>query len=37
MEYYSTVKKSETFPLMTTWMDLEYLMLSEMSDRERQK
>ena len=37
MEYYSAIKKDEKFPLMTTWLDLEYIMLSETSDRERQK
>ena len=32
----SAIKNEEISPLLTTWMDLEYIMLSEMSDRERQ-
>ena len=35
-EYYSTTKKNEKFPLVATEMDLEGIVLSEMSDRERQ-
>ena len=31
MEYYSTVKKNEILPFATTWMDLEGIMLSEIS------
>ena len=37
MEYYSAIKKNENLPFATTWMDLEGIMLSEMSDRERQQ
>ena len=29
MEYYSTVKKNEILPFVTTWMDLESIMLNE--------
>ena len=29
-------KKNEILPFATTWMDLDGIMLSEMSDRERQ-
>ena len=35
MKYYLTIK-NELLPFMTTWMDLEGIMLCEMSDRERQ-
>ena len=37
MEYYSAIKKNEISPLVTPWMHLEGIMLSEMSDRETQK
>ena len=36
MKYYSAIKENEVLPLVTTWMDLEGIMLSEMSDKERQ-
>ena len=36
MEYYSAIKKNEILPFATTWMDLEGIMLSDMSHRERQ-
>ena len=36
MAYYSTMRKKEILPLVTTWMDLEGIMLSEISQRERQ-
>ena len=36
MEYYSAVRKNEILPFAATWMDLEGIMLSEMSDRKRQ-
>ena len=36
MEYYSGMKKNEILPFTTTWIDLQSIMLSEMSDRERQ-
>ena len=36
MEYYSAIRKDEYPPFVTTWMDLEDIMLSEMSDGERQ-
>ena len=36
MEYYSPVKKNEIIPCAGTWMDLEMIPLSELSDRERQ-
>ena len=36
MEYYSAIKKNKTLPFAATWMNLEGIKLSEMSDRERQ-
>ena len=35
MEYYSAIKV-ETSPFVTTWIDFEGIMLSKMSDNERQ-
>ena len=32
MEYYSGIKKNKILPYTTMWMDLENVMLSEMSD-----
>ena len=37
MEYYSAVKKKEILPFATTWMDLEGIMLSEVSQTEKGK
>ena len=37
MEYYSATGKEDDLPFVTTWMDLEPIMLSEVSDRERQE
>ena len=31
MEYHSAIKKNDTVPFATTWMELEAIMLSEMS------
>ena len=33
MQYYSAIKKNEILPFVTTWMELEGIMLSEISQR----
>ena len=35
MEYCSATKKNEILPFVTTWMDLEGIMLSEISQTEK--
>ena len=35
MEYYLAIKKSKIMPFAATWMELESLILSEISQRER--
>ena len=37
MEYYSAIKKNEILPFATTKMDLEGIMLSEISQAEKDK
>ena len=37
MEYYSAVKKKKILPFATAWMDLENIMLSEISQSEKDK
>ena len=37
LEYYSVLKKNEILPIETTWMDLEGIMLSEISQTEKDK
>ena len=37
MEYYSAIKKNEIMPFTATWMELEILILSEVSQKEKDK
>ena len=37
MKYYTPIKNNETLPLATTWMDLKHIMLSEISQKEKDK
>ena len=37
MEYYSAIKKNEIMPLAAIWMDLEIIILSEVSQTEKDK
>ena len=37
MEYYSVIKKKEIMPFAVTWMQLEILILSEISQKEKDK
>ena len=37
MEYYLAIKKKEILPFMTTWMDIEGIILSEISQTEKDK
>ena len=35
MEYYSAIKKNEIIPFVATWMDLEIIILSKVSQKEK--
>ena len=37
MEYYSGIKKNKIMPFAATWMELETLILSEVSQKEKDK
>ena len=37
MEYYSAIKKNDRIPFIATWMELETLILSEISQKDKDK
>ena len=37
MEYYSAIEKNEITPFAATWMDVEMIKLSEISQKEKDK
>ena len=37
MEYDSAIKRNEIMPFAATWMDLEMIILSEISQKEKDK
>ena len=37
MEYYSAIRKNEIRPFSATWMDVEIIILSEVSQKEKNK
>ena len=37
LEYYSAIEKNEIMPFAATWMDLEIIILSEVSQTEKDK
>ena len=37
MEYYSAIKKNKIMPFAATWMELETLILSKVSQKEKDK
>ena len=37
MEYYSSIKKNDIVPFVATWLDLDTVILSELSQTEKKK
>ena len=37
MEYYTVIKRNDIIPFIATWMELETLILSEISQKEKDK
>ena len=37
VKYYSAIKKNEIMPFSATWMDLDIITLSEVSQKEKDK
>ena len=37
MEYYSAIKENEIIPFAATWMDLEIIILSDVSQKQKDK
>ena len=37
MEYYSAIKKNEIMPCAATWMEVEIIILSEVSQKEKDR
>ena len=37
MEYYAAMKKNGVMPFAATWMDLDMMILNEVSQREKEK
>ena len=37
MEYYTAIKKNKIMPFAATWMDLEIIILSEVSQKEKDR
>ena len=37
VEYYSAIRRKQILPFATTWMKLEYIMVSEISQAEKDK